>query len=89
MAGIVAYFVWVIGLYIVLSRPHALWILLGLEMLLNAGAILLVAIGTAEAMALLLLLLFFALVEAAAALFLFAGWKHTTGHFSLTSLRLP
>lgn len=74
------------GFYIVLSRAHALWVLLGLELMLNAGALLLAAIGTVESLAIFLLVLFFALVEGAAGLFLFAGWKRATGTLSLESL---
>lgn len=86
MASILAFFVLSAGVYLVLSRPHALWLLIGMEMMLNASGIILVAVGTPEAMALLLLLLFFALLEAAVALFLFAGWKKVTGTFSLHTL---
>ncbi len=86
MALFLAFFVLTAGVYLVLSRPHALWLLIGLEMILNASGILLVFTGSPEAMALLLLLLFFALVEAAVALFLFTGWKRITGTFSLQSL---
>jgi len=86
MALVLAFFVLTAGVYLVLARPHALWLLVGLEMMLNASGILLVFTGTPEAMALLLLLLFFALVEAAVALFLFTGWKRTTGSFALQNL---
>jgi len=86
MASFLAFLVLSAGVYLLLSRPHALWLLIGMEMMLNASGIILVAAGTPEAMALLLLLLFFALVEAAAALFLFAGWKKVTGTFSLRTL---
>ncbi len=75
-----------IGFYIVLSRAQALWLLLGLELMLNASALLLVATGTVESLAVFLLVLFFALVEAAVGLFLFAGWKRATGTHSLESL---
>ncbi len=83
MTLLLAFFVLGAGVYLILSRPHALWLLIGLEMMLNASGILLVFTGSPESMALLLLLLFFALVEAAVALFLFAGWKKITGTFSL------
>ncbi len=86
MALFLAFFVLTAGVYLVLSRPHALWLLIGLEMILNASGILLIFTGSPEAMALLLLLLFFALVEAAVALFLFTGWKRSTGTFSLQNL---
>ncbi len=86
MASILAFFVLSAGVYLLISRPHALWLLIGMEMMLNASGIILVAVGTPEAMALLFLLLFFALVEAAVALFLFAGWKKVAGTFSLHTL---
>ncbi len=86
MALFLAFFMLAAGVYLVLSRSHALWLLIGLEMILNASGILLVFTGSPEAMALLLLLLFFALVEAAVALFLFTGWKRSTGTFSLQNL---
>jgi NADH-quinone oxidoreductase subunit K len=86
MALFLAFLVLAAGVYLVLSRPHALWLLIGLEMMLNASGVLLVFTGSPEAMALLLLLLFFALTEAAVALFLFTGWKRTTGTFSLQNL---
>ncbi len=86
MAVLFAFLVLGAGVYLVLSRLHALWLLIGVEMMLNASGILLVSTGSPEAMALLLLLLFFALVEAAVALFLFAGWKKETGTLSLQTL---
>lgn len=75
-----------VGLYLVLSRPQALWLLIGAELILNAPAPLLVAAGTAEALALVFLLLFFALLEAAAALLLFYQWFRQTGSLQLHTL---
>jgi NADH:ubiquinone oxidoreductase subunit K len=86
MVVLLAGFILGAGVYLVLSRPQALWLLIGLEMMLNASGIILVYTGSPEALALLLLLLFFALVEAAVALFLFTGWKKHTGTFSLETL---
>ncbi|MCX7606504.1 MAG: NADH-quinone oxidoreductase subunit K [Bacteroidia bacterium] len=70
------------GLYLVLSRAHALWLLIGAELMLNASAPLLLLAGTSEAIATLFLLLFFALLEAGAALFLFYHFAraHQTLH---------
>ena len=75
------------GLYLILSRSQAIWLLIGAELLLNAAAPLLVAVGTTEALALLFLLLFFALLEAAAVLFLFYQWFRHTGSLQLHLLR--
>lgn len=58
------------GLYLVLSRPQGLWLLIGLELMLNAAAPLLLSAATSEAITLIFLLLLFALLEAAAALFI-------------------
>lgn len=74
------------GLYLVLSRPQALWLLIGAELILNAPVPLLIAAGTTEALALVFLLLFFALLEAAAALLLFYGWFRHTGSLQLQNL---
>ncbi|MCS7298090.1 MAG: NADH-quinone oxidoreductase subunit K [Bacteroidia bacterium] len=74
------------GLYLVLTRPHALWLLIGLELLLNAAAPLLVSAASAEAITLLFVLLFFALLEAAAALFLFYCYARYTHTLSLAEL---
>lgn len=75
------------GLYLVLSRPHALWLLIGLELMLNAPAPLLVYVGSTEAITLLFLLLFFALLEAAAGLFLFYHYAREKGSLSLEELK--
>ncbi|MCX8112244.1 MAG: NADH-quinone oxidoreductase subunit K [Bacteroidia bacterium] len=74
------------GVYLVLSRPHGLWLLIGLELMLNAAAPLLVGAGTSEALTLLLILLFFALLEAAAALFILFHYARETGHLRLGDL---
>jgi NADH:ubiquinone oxidoreductase subunit K len=74
------------GLYLVLSRPHALWLLIGAELMLNASAPLLLTAGTAEALALLFLLLFFALLEAGAALFLFYHYAQQQGTLKVENL---
>ncbi|MCS6894684.1 MAG: NADH-quinone oxidoreductase subunit K [Bacteroidia bacterium] len=74
------------GLYLVLSRPHGLWLLIGLELMLNASAPLLVSTGTAEAIALIFLLLFFALLEAAAALFILYHYAKQKGSLNLHDL---
>lgn len=74
------------GLYLLLARPHALWLLIGAELLLNAPAPLLLVAGTPEAVAGIFVLLFFALLEAGAAIFLFFHWHHPAGKLSLDSL---
>lgn len=74
------------GLYLVLSRPHGLWLLIGLELMLNAAAPLLLSTANTEAIALLFLLLFFALLEAAAALFLLHHYAREKGTLYLHDL---
>ncbi|MEN3040754.1 MAG: NADH-quinone oxidoreductase subunit K [Bacteroidia bacterium] len=74
------------GLYLLFSRPHGLWLLIGLELMLNASAPLLVAAGSVEAITLLFVLLFFALLEAAAALFILYHYAKLNGSLSLNDL---
>ncbi|MCS7162095.1 MAG: NADH-quinone oxidoreductase subunit K [Bacteroidia bacterium] len=77
------------GIYLVISRPHPLWLLVGLELLFNAAAPLLLLSGTPEAIGLLLLMLLFALLEGAVALFLFYHLWRSSGQFSLENLLVP
>lgn len=76
------------GTYLLLARAHALWMLIGAELLLNAPIPLLLQVGTPEAIALGFLTLFFALLEAAAALFLFYHYRQHAGALDLSSLPL-
>lgn len=74
------------GLYLTLSRPHGLWLLIGLELMLNAAAPILLNAATTEAILLIFLLLFFALLEAAAALFLLYHHAREKGGLHLYDL---
>ncbi|MCS7188631.1 MAG: NADH-quinone oxidoreductase subunit K [Bacteroidia bacterium] len=86
MPFVLSLVLFVSGLYLLLSRAHALWLLIGVELMLNAAAPLLIAVGTAEALAVLFLLLFFALLEAGAALFIFYHYARSHRTLSLDKL---
>ncbi|GIV24609.1 MAG: hypothetical protein KatS3mg026_0301 [Bacteroidia bacterium] len=74
------------GAYLLLARSHGLWMLLGAELLLNAPVPLFLQAGSPEAIALVFVTLFFALLEAAAALFLFYHYHRASGSLDLASL---
>lgn len=86
MAFLIGVMLLATGAYLLLARSHALWMLVGAELLLNAPAPLFLQAGTPEAIALVFLTLFFALLEAAAALFLFYHYRQASGSLDLTHL---
>jgi len=74
------------GLYLVLSRPQGLWLLIGLELMLNAAAPLLLSAASDEAITLIFLMLLFALLEAGAALFILYHYARQKGSLNLHDL---
>lgn len=74
------------GLYLILARFHGLWLVIGLELMLNAAVPILIAAKSIEALTLTLVLLFFALLEAAAGLFLLYHYAREKGTLSLENL---